>query len=292
MDSPTWGLDFGETWNILADMERANVPSLLSKAAKISSKAAELADQGRLDEALDLETKADLLRGRAREVAAASGEVTAASRLARRLAVERKSERAEPARAVILAALAEVGVASAPRVIADYSFARFGTSVEPGALASLRRDEQRTWTSPRTDRAVYIVPALEGNRFFAARGKIARSDWSLERRIIGPWSERADHLRATINIARQLAWLSSRDDVAAQRVVRLLTSCTATVTGARGREGEIDPGRVDEAARAELAIIGGDDEAWRREAAKRAKKILTEEQQIWGAPLPSSVRRG
>jgi hypothetical protein len=49
----------------------------------------------------------------------------------------------------------------------------------------------------------------------------------------------------------------------------------------------VDPTSVEEAATAELHAIEEPDKAWRRETAERARAILDERAQLWGA---SSLR--
>lgn len=190
-----------------------------------------------------------------------------------------------------IAALNELGVPSAPREVADYAFARFAVSLDFGALASLRRDERRAWRSPRSQRPVYVVPALEGRRFLPARGKVALSNWPLERRLLGPWSERADFLRATANLARQLAWLRGVDPAAAERMSGLVARYAASVPGALG-DGELDPTRIEQAASKELDAFGAEDDEWRAAAAERAHKQLNDEERLWGAPPPTLLVGG
>jgi hypothetical protein len=133
------------------------------------------------------------------------------------------------ARQVVAGALAEIGVATRARVVTDYAEARFGQRVEPRTLAALRRDERRAWDKSSA-RPTYVVPALEGRYFQPVRGLLTLSEWPLERRLIGPWSERADHLAATAQLARQLAWLSERDAAVAER----LAHRAWTLRGLRG----------------------------------------------------------
>jgi hypothetical protein len=263
--------------------ERASdVATLLAQAANISHRAADLAAEGRVDAALELEREADELRKRARLI----------KRPERRSAAnESPTETGQSARAVTIAALGEIGVPASPRAIAEYAWVRFGTRLDHRALASLRRDEWRAWSSPRSFRAVYLVPALEGHRFLAVRGKLARSDWSLDRRLIGPWSERADHLTATLHLARQLQWLSSVEPRAADRLGNLLRVYSATVGGAPHQGDLVDAKEIERSAQAELGVIGDRDATWRSEASERATGLLNEQQLLWGATPPRLVHR-
>jgi hypothetical protein len=260
-----------------------DVAGLLTQAAKVSRQAATLAGAGRVAEALDLERQADGLRQRAREIAAAPST---------QLDREEPSDRGQSARAVTIAALGEIGVPSSPRAIAEYAWVRFATRLDYRGLASLRRDEWRAWASPRTVRAVYLVPALEGQRFLPVRGKFALSDWPLQRRLIGPWSERADHLVATLHLTKQLMWLSRVDVAAAERLGSLVKMYAATVPGAQRDRDGVDTEQIEHAVESELAVIGERDTRWREDAAERATGFLTDEQQLWGVAPPRIVHRG
>lgn len=194
--------------------------------------------------------------------------------------VVKKPASSRSGRQAVVGALAEIGVACRARVVADYAEARFGQRVETRLLSALRRDERRAWSSS-SPRPTYIVPALEGRYFQPVRGLLTLSDWPLERRLLGPWSERADHLAATAQLARQLAWLSERDQTVAQRLAPVVADMAVSIPGAL--EGtDVDTARVESAAEAELAPLGARDEPWRQEAAARARKQLDAEQQLWG----------
>jgi hypothetical protein len=187
------------------------------------------------------------------------------------------------ARQVITGALSEIGVACRVRVVADYAEARFGQRVEPRTIAALRRDERRAWDK-NTARPTYVVPALEGRFFQPVRGLLTLSDWPLERRLLGPWSERADHLAATAQFARQLAWLSERDATVADRLAPVVAEMAASIPGALDGPG-VDTARVASAAEAELGPLMARDEPWRREAASRARGQLPLDQQLWGTSI-------
>ena len=185
------------------------------------------------------------------------------------------------ARQSVIAALAEIGVPCRARLVSDYAEARFGERVESRAFAALRRDERRAWgTSSR--RPTYVVPALEGRFFQPVRGILGLSDWPIERRLVGPWSERADHLTATAQLARQLAWLNERDPDTAERLASVVAAMARSVPGALEGQ-EVDTARVEQAAEAERAVLAERDEPWRSEASARARSQLSEEQQLWGS---------
>jgi len=190
---------------------------------------------------------------------------------------------ARSARQVVAGALAEIGVACRAKVVTEYAQARFGQRVESRTLAALRRDERRAWEKSSA-RPTYIVPALESRYFQPVRGLLTLSDWPLERRLIGPWSERADHLAATAQLARQLAWLSERDTAVAERLAPVVADMAASIPGALDGPG-LDTARVESAAEAEFGPLAARDEPWRRDAAARARSQLPGEQQLWGATI-------
>lgn len=110
------------------------------------------------------------------------------------------------------------------------------------------------------------------------------SDWPLERRLIGPWSERTDHLAATAQLARQLAWLKERDPQVAERLASVVASMARSIPGAmEGRE--VDTARVVAAAETEREELAARDDPWRLEAAARARHVLGAIEQLWGSQV-------
>jgi hypothetical protein len=201
-------------------------------------------------------------------------------------------DRGQAAREVTIDALNDVGAPSSPRVVADYAQARFGVPLEYRLFSSLRRDERRAWESPRSHRPVYIVPALAvmtPSRLLTMRGKLALSDWPLERRLVGPLSERVDHLTVTVNLARQLAWLRTAKPVEAERVGALVARYAMNVPDALEHPSALDPARIEKAALAELEVLGQPDTTWRAEAAATARELLTLDEQLWGVALPRTM---
>lgn len=193
------------------------------------------------------------------------------------------------ARQAVVATLSEIGVPSRARLVVDYAQARFDQRVETRAVAALRRDERRAW-GRNSARPTYVVPALEGRFYQPIRGLLALSDWLLERRLVGPWSERADHLAATAQLARQLAWLNERDPETAERLAPVVAGMARSIPGAVDGA-EVDTARVEAAAEAERSALAERDEPWRREAAARARAQLSEEHQLWGTQLGVVAQR-
>lgn len=206
-----------------------------------------------------------------------------------------------PVREQVARALALLGRPAPVALIRDVAAARFGDAIAGTRLASLRRDEQRSWRSAResghhaSGRPVYIVPALTYDRMAAVRGVLALSSWPLEVRLVAPASQRVDMLYMVDRLATELA--EAGDAAWAPDLRRLLWRLAGTVPGAvdgvdLDRSG-LDIDRLRAAVAAELAQIGDADAAERADAARRARAQLDEEQQLFGARLTvvSGTRR-
>jgi hypothetical protein len=265
-------------------MSRSKKENPQAKAAELIQRSAALLAAGKLDEAAELSAQATQLLKQLQSAAKEKAPVAQHAPI-----IEAKLEKSESARSVAAASLGELGVPVSPRALTEYAQIRFGRLLDARALASMRRDEQKAWSSPRAARVAYIVPALEGRRFFAMRGKLALSDWPLEKRILGPWSERADHLRVTLQLAKQYEWLTKVEPDVAKRLAALAASYAETVPGAITKEKTLVPSQVEQAVNAELEGLGPKDTAWREDAAARARQILDEKQQLWGAPMPEII---
>ena len=249
-----------------------------SETIRLSRQLAEAVDAGDRDDALRLTR---LLASRLAKYDSDDREqepVDASSRSV--VPLRNKPQPTGSARQAITAALAEIGVPCRSRLVGDYAFARFGLRIESRDFSGFRRDERRAWEKGSV-RPTYVVPAREGRFYQPIRGLLALSDRPLERRLVGPWSERADHLAATAQLARQLAWLNDRDPDVAKRLAPVVVSMAQSIPGAI--EGaSLDTARVELAAESERAALADRDEPWRRQAAGRAREQLTDEQQVWG----------
>lgn len=196
-----------------------------------------------------------------------------------------------PVREQVARALALLGRPAPVALIRDVAAARFGDAITGTRLASLRRDEQRSWRSARESgyraaaRPVYIVPALTYDRMAAVRGVLALSSWPLEVRLVAPASRRVDLLHMVDRLAAELA--EAGGAAWARHLRRLLWRLAGTVPGAvdgvdLDRFG-LDIDRLRAVVAAELAQIGDADAAERVDAARRARAQLGEEQQLFGA---------
>lgn len=190
---------------------------------------------------------------------------------------------APPLRDQILAVLRLLGRPSSIRLIADVARARFGEAIPTGRIASLRRDEERSWIHGPGARPAYVVPPLSADRFAPVRAQLALSAWSLEVRIVGPASPRVDALRVLERLIDEYARAESASW--SQPLEQVVWRLAATVPGAVEVGGQLDVAGVRSALQAELAAIEPDDARERRDAAERARNLLDDQAQLFGAQL-------
>jgi hypothetical protein len=253
---------------------------VLKKASRLADEAAEALGRGDAESAHRLQQEAENAWWRAK-------------RLGQRQTKRPVRSRAPTARELSVAALTELGVPSSPKQIAAYSEARTGERFDVRLLASIRRDEYRSWKSG-SQRDTYLVPALEGPWFVAGRGRFALSHWPLWQRIVGPLSPRADHLRSCLPMVAHIETADANTEMAS-RMRNLLVQYARSVPGALSdawNSGpELDIPRVRAAILAELDLIQAEDEKSRQREAERAARYLDREQLIWGGSMPQAVAR-
>ncbi|GAA3261574.1 hypothetical protein [Nonomuraea helvata] len=176
-----------------------------------------------------------------------------------------------------------LGASAQPRLIVAVSDAFFGGTIRSAQLTSLRRDEERSFRSSPHGRPYYLCAALT-DRLSPARGLLTLSTWPLERRVVGPLSPRVDFLTCAIAVA-------SHESVDG-RADRLLVRMARNIPGATdGTLGPPDPGRVIEAARAELRVHGDRDTRDRAELAQRAAAQLGDVARLFGAATLSTIKK-
>ena len=192
-----------------------------------------------------------------------------------------------PAREQVHQALTLLGVPTAPRLIAAVHAAFFTGQLAPSRLTSLRRDEERSYRSAPNARPYYLCPALTADLLSPARALLCVSTWPMEQRIVGPLSPRADFLTSAIRIAETASSLASAGPGSRAGAQQLLRRFAMNIPGAldgpRGKDAA--PGDVAAAARAELEIHAGPDADARAQAARRARRQLTDAEQLFGAHL-------
>ncbi|MFG2172730.1 hypothetical protein ACGFMO_15335 [Streptomyces niveus] len=191
-----------------------------------------------------------------------------------------------PVREQVHQSLTILGAPASPKLISAAYEAFFTDPLVPSRLASLRRDEERSFTAQGHSRPYYICAALTYDRLTPARGLLAVSTWSLERRVIGPLSPRADFLAHAARVAGQIERMCAAGHEPAEAAWRLLRRFAFNIPGAYDHDGHPDPARVIAAARAESQVHTANDESDRRGSAAVAREKLSDAQQLFGvAPL-------
>ncbi|MFL6052788.1 MAG: hypothetical protein ACJ72W_07725 [Actinoallomurus sp.] len=199
-----------------------------------------------------------------------------------------------PAREQVHQVLSLLTVPAAPKLITAVHAAFFSGDLPAARLASLRRDEERSYRAAPNARPYYLCPALTADLLAPARALLTVSTWPLERRIIGAYSPRVDFLTAAIKIAatvvshRELGEGWAPDAMA--RAERLLRSFAVSIPGALppaagGPAPAMDPEHVAKAAQTELAVHAETDQHERGEAATRARRQLTDIDRLFGTRL-------
>ncbi len=247
---------------------RAHAAELLAESSELTRQAADAMAAGDLSAAEALEVRAGELRRHARLTIAR---------------VVRRSSSASggrlTAREQAVSALAEMGVPSPPREIAEFHEARFSSRLDVRALASVRRDEVAAWERDPSSRATFLTPALDIRFFRPVRGPLTLSSWELEQRLVGASSPRVDHLRLTIRLAE----LGERLEGELGRALTVMAARYArTVPGAIPPDQDAEPQLIANAVRRELDILSPQDDDERAGAAERARAQLTEAEMIWG----------
>lgn len=205
---------------------------------------------------------------------------------------ERPTHGSIPIREQVHQALTLLGAPASPKLISSMYEAFFTESLVATKLASLRRDEERSFSAQGYARPYYICAALTHDRLVPARGLLALSTWPVERRIIGPLSPRADFLTHTVGTAEQIQRLTTAGHRAPDAAWRLLRRFALTIPGAYDAAApEPDPARVIAAAHAEAAVHQQEDDQQRQAAAQRARTQLADTQQLFGAaPMRDALR--
>jgi hypothetical protein len=191
-----------------------------------------------------------------------------------------------PAREQVHQALTLLGTPAAPKLIAAVHAAFFAGQLAMSRLASLRRDEERSYRAAPGARPYYICPALTSDLLSPARALLCVSTWQLEQRIMGPLSPRVDFLTAAIRIAEAAPSLTGTGSPSAA-VERLLRRFAMNIPGAGPDRpgGSIAAKTVAAAARAELDIHSSRDQDDRAQAADRARRQLDDAEQLFGTRL-------
>ncbi|MFD0782333.1 hypothetical protein ACFQZ8_00010 [Micromonospora azadirachtae] len=186
-----------------------------------------------------------------------------------------------PIRDQVHQALTFLGVPAAPKLIVALHQAVFAGALNGTQLTSLRRDEERSFTTAPWARPYYLCAALTADRLSPARGLLAVSTWPLVVRMVGPLSPRVHFLTSAIRVAEHL----TQPDWATLPARRLLWQFAANIPGGAASFDSMRPDAVRRAAQAELDIHYNADLSHREAAAQRAVDRLDDRQQLFGADL-------
>ncbi|MER6945109.1 hypothetical protein ABT294_13885 [Nonomuraea sp. NPDC000554] len=196
-----------------------------------------------------------------------------------------RSARLVTVREQVHQALAMLGAPAQARLVVTVSDAFFHGTLRSPQLTSLRRDEERSFKGSPYNRPYYLCAALT-DRLSPARGLLAVSTWPVERRMVGPLSPRVDFLTCATRVAEEVGRLPFPFPEA----VRLLARMARNIPGATDADlGPPDPGRVIEAAGAELRVHAGRDTRDRAELAERAASQLNDVARLFGAATLSTI---
>lgn len=193
-----------------------------------------------------------------------------------------------PVREQVHHALTLLSVPAAPKLIVAVHEAFFAGEIIGARLTSLRRDEERSFVSAPFSRPYYICSALTADLLAAARGLLAVSTWPMDQRIVGPLSPRVDFLTAAIAVATHIG----RIDQPSPATSRLLWRFAANIPGAADGFDAMKPDAVARAAQAELEIHQDADRSHREAAARRARRQLSDVEQLFGHRLQTVSRTG
>ncbi|MEU9889897.1 hypothetical protein [Sphaerisporangium sp. NPDC051011] len=198
-----------------------------------------------------------------------------------------------PVREQVHEALTLLGVPASARVIVAVHGALRAGSLRGTQLASLRRDEERSFRSSPFARPYYLCAALT-DRLSASRGLLTISTWPLERRAIGPLSPRVDFLTTAIRVGEHILRLEETGEPAPDSARRLLARLAHNVPGvpvpSAAEDAPPDPAVVVRAARAELDVHAGADADARARIAERARARLGDAERLFGGRLLSLAR--
>jgi hypothetical protein len=193
-----------------------------------------------------------------------------------------------PIREQVHQSLTLLTVPAAPKLIVAVHQAFFAGEILGTRLTSLRRDEERSFTTAPFARPYYICSALTADYLSAARGLLAVSTWPMDRRIIGPLSPPVDFLTAAVAVAEHVGRIPDPGPAA----TRLLWQFAANIPGAAEGFDAMKPGTVARAAEAELEVHEDADRSTRESAARRARRQLSDVEQLFGSRLGMASRAG
>ncbi|WP_234309381.1 hypothetical protein [Streptomyces sp. NRRL F-5193] len=195
-----------------------------------------------------------------------------------------------PLRDQVHQALTLLTVPASPKLLSQVHQAFFSTPLNTARLTTLRRDEERSFRSAPYARPYYICSTLTSDLLAPARALLALSTWSLERRIVGPLTQRVHFLTAALRLTDAAERLSGEAELP-QSVQLLLLRYSQNIHGYDNRSGTLDLTALRQAAATELDIHADEDAATCAAAAQRAREQLGDAEQNFGSTLRVVSRR-
>ncbi|MFC8940129.1 hypothetical protein ACFT1B_18665 [Streptomyces griseoincarnatus] len=200
-----------------------------------------------------------------------------------------------PAREQVHQVLTLLTVPAAPKLISSVHEALFTAQLPTTRMATLRRDEERSYRTAPGARPYYLCPALTSDHLSPARALLTISIWPLEDRIVGPLSARVHFLTSAVKLTEAIQRLTPDPQKMTLGARQLVRHYALNIPGAlpadpQDRGTAPDLTLLREAARQELAVHTDDDTHERREAAQRARHQLDEAGQLFGAPFQTTRR--
>ncbi|MFF5759986.1 hypothetical protein OHA09_36920 [Streptomyces longwoodensis] len=200
-----------------------------------------------------------------------------------------------PAREQVHQVLTLLTVPAAPKLISQVHEALFAGSLPTSRLATLRRDEERSYRSSPGARPYYLCPALTSDHLSPARALLTISVWPLEERIVGPLSARVHYLTSALKFTEAVQRLTPDPETMPLGARQLVHHYALNIPGALPADHHPqnpatapDLALLHEAAQQELAVHTDDDTHDRRDAAQRARQQLDEAGRLFGAPFQTA----
>ncbi|WP_331746816.1 hypothetical protein OG923_34235 (plasmid) [Streptomyces halstedii] len=177
----------------------------------------------------------------------------------------------------VLQTLALIGAPASQKTIRAVHEAFFGgTPLTSARMASLRRDEERSFSGRRVVRT-HVCPALLTGSFRPARSVLTSSAWPLHQRLLAPGTEQINHLTMAVNLADAAAETAGGNDGDGDAINALLASIAADIPGLPGNK-PASAARIREVAQRELDRTLSADLADRDQAARIATQLPAAEQ--------------
>ncbi|MBZ3908546.1 MULTISPECIES: hypothetical protein [Streptomyces] len=187
----------------------------------------------------------------------------------------------------VLQTLTLIGAPASQKTIRTVHDAFFGGALlSSSRMASLRRDEERSFRNSKTTRT-YVCPALLTETFRSARSLLVSSEWPLHQRLIASGSGQVNYLTMAVNLADAAAGAGDEAGEDGDAINALLASIALDIPGVAGGT-SVSPARIRAAAQRELdRLLPADQEA--RSQAAKAGAQLDPTEQMFGIAVPQNT---